>query len=234
MPRRERPVRARPQRARGERTLPKPGPLTAPRPSAPSPSPESVVRDLIEQTPGVAAPDPQASPLRAAPIEGPVRILFMDLDGTLTNGVISYDTVGDARHFAIRDGLALQWAMQHGIRPVVISGRPSKAVELRMQDLGLEYYLDVQDKVAVADEVRRREKAEWRQCVMVGDDLPDVALMKQVGWAIAVADADPHVKKFAQSVTVARAGYGAIREVVEHLLKHNGVWQKVLARYEAT
>jgi 3-deoxy-D-manno-octulosonate 8-phosphate phosphatase (KDO 8-P phosphatase) len=124
--------------------------------------------------------------------------------------------------------------MQHGIRPVVISGRPSKAAELRMKDLNLEYYLDIQDKVAVADQVRRREKAEWRQCVMVGDDLPDVALMKQVGWAIAVADADHHVKKFAQSITVARAGYGAIREVVVTLLKHNGVWPKVLERYEAT
>lgn len=192
------------------------------------------MRDLIEQTPGVAAPDPAASPLRPAPKQGPVRILFMDLDGTLTNGVITYDTVGDARDFWIRDGLALQWAKQNGILPVVISGRPSKAVELRMEDLGLENYLDVQDKVAVADAVRRREKVEWRQCVMVGDDLPDVALMKQVGWAIAVADAEHHVKKFAQSVTVARAGYGAIREVVEALLKHNGVWQKVLEHYEAT
>jgi len=227
--------RMRLQRPGGrERTVPKP-PGTAPtRPSPlPSPSPESVVRDLIEQTPGVAAPDPQASPLRS-PIKGPARILFMDLDGTLTNGIITYDTVADARHFWIRDGLALKWAKQHGILPVVISGRPSKAAELRMEDLDLEYYLDVEDKVAVADKVRRREKAEWRQCVMVGDDLPDVALMKQVGWAVAVADADPHVKKFAQSVTVARAGYGAIREVVEQLLKHNGVWQKVLEHYEAT
>jgi len=217
-------------RVRGERTVPKPGPMMAPRKT---PSPESVVRDLIEQTPGVAAPDPMAQPLRV-PIEGPARILFMDLDGTLTDGVITYDTVGDARHFSIRDGLALQWAMKHGILPVVISGRPSKAAELRMKDLDLEYYLDIHDKVAVADAVRRRVKAEWRQCVMVGDDLPDVALMKKVGWAIAVADADHHVKKFAQSITVARAGFGAVREVVVTLLKHNGVWPKVLEHYEAT
>jgi 3-deoxy-D-manno-octulosonate 8-phosphate phosphatase (KDO 8-P phosphatase) len=193
-----------------------------------------VVRDLIEQTPGVAVPEPLEAPQRSAPVHGPVRILFMDLDGTLTNGVITFDTTGDQRHFFIRDGLALQWATRHGIRPVVISGRSSKAAELRMADLELEHYLGVQDKVAVADQVRKREQTEWHQCVMVGDDLPDVALMKKVGWAIAVADAVPYVKQFAQTVTLARAGYGAIREVVETLLKHNGVWQQVLERYEAT
>lgn len=219
-------------RAKGRgRELPTPGPLLAPRKP---PSPESVVRDLIERTPGVAAPQPLEDPRRSAPVDGPVRILFMDLDGTLTNGVITFDTVGDQRHFAIRDGLALQWATKLGVRPVVISGRASKAAELRMKDLDLENYLGIQDKVAIADQVRQREGAEWRQCVMVGDDLPDVALMKRVGWAIAVADAVPQVKQFAQTVTLARAGYGAIREVVETLLKHNGVWQQVLERYEAT
>src|SRR5262249_39107968 len=89
-------------------------------------------------------------------------------------------------------------------------------------------------KVVIADQVRQREKAEWRQCVMVGDDLPDIALMRRVGWAVAVADAVPQVKQVAQGVTLARAGYGAIREVVEALLRHNGVGQQVLERYEAT
>ncbi len=227
MPKRER----RPSAKDPTPTLPKPGPLVAPRRP---PSPESVVEHLIEETPGVSAPHPLPSPQRAAPIEGPVRILFMDLDGTLTNGLITFDLHGDQRHFGIRDGLALQWAKQHGIRPVVISGRSSQAAELRMKDLDLEFYFGIQDKVAVADQVRRREQAEWWQCVMVGDDLPDVALMRRVGWPIAVCDAVPEVKHFARTVTTARAGYGAIREVVETLLKHNRVWPKVLAHYEAT
>jgi YrbI family 3-deoxy-D-manno-octulosonate 8-phosphate phosphatase len=72
------------------------------------------------------------------------------------------------------------------------------------------------------------------QCAMVGDDLPDVALMKRVGWPIAVADAVPEVLKLARTVTRATAGRGAVREVVEMLLKHNGTWQRVLERYEAT
>lgn len=197
------------------------------------PSPEAVVKDLIRSTPGVAAPRPKAEPRRAAPVAGPVRLLFMDLDGTLTDGVITFDHGGDERAFFIRDGLALRWAVDQGVLPVVISGRASRAAEARMQELQLEHYLGVSDKVAVADQVRRREAADWSHCVMVGDDLPDVALMKRVGWSIAVADAVAEVRALAHTVTAAAGGRGAIREVVEMLLRHNGVWEQVLDRYEA-
>jgi len=166
------------------------------------------------------------------PIRGPVRILFLDLDGTLTDGVITFDTGGDQRNFSIRDGLSLQWARDLGVLPVVISGRGSKAAELRMLDLGLEHYLDVKDKVAVAEKVLKREGAAWEQCVMVGDDLPDVPMLRRVGWGVAVADAVAEVKKVARAVTRARGGCGAVREVVERVLRHNGSWPRVLERYE--
>jgi 3-deoxy-D-manno-octulosonate 8-phosphate phosphatase (KDO 8-P phosphatase) len=170
----------------------------------------------------------------AIPVEGPVKIVFLDLDGTLTDGVIGFDVTGDQRNFFIRDGLALQWARTRGVLPVVISGRPSKAAELRMQDLELEHYLDVKDKVKIAESVLAREGVRWEQCVMVGDDLPDVALMKRVGWAVAVADAVDEVRLVAHTVTSARAGFGAVREVMEQVLRHNGLWADVLAHYEAT
>jgi 3-deoxy-D-manno-octulosonate 8-phosphate phosphatase (KDO 8-P phosphatase) len=205
-------------------------------PKTPPASPEQVVRRLIEQTPGVAepqAPQPLADPRMQGPATGPVRILFMDLDGTLTDGVITFDAKGDHRHFFIRDGLALHWAKELGILPVVISGRSSKAAERRMEDLELEFYFGVKDKVAAAEAVLKREGATWEQCVMVGDDLPDVALMKKVGWPIAVTDAVPEAKAVARTVTLARAGFGAVREVVERVLKHNGLWQRVLDRYDA-
>jgi 3-deoxy-D-manno-octulosonate 8-phosphate phosphatase (KDO 8-P phosphatase) len=105
---------------------------------------------------------------------------------------------------------------------------------LRMQDLKLEHYFGIQDKVAVAETVLRREGASWNECAMVGDDLPDVPLLKRVGWPIAVTDAVSEVKAVARTVTMARAGYGAVREVVERLLRHNGVWERVLERYEAS
>jgi len=168
------------------------------------------------------------------PVQGPVRILFLDVDGTLTDGVITEGATGDLRHFWVRDGLALIWAKDLGVLPVVVSGRPSPAVESRMRDLGLEAYLGAKDKVAVAGEVLAREGAGWEQCAMIGDDLPDVPLMKRVGWSIAVADAQPEVLAVACSVTSHPGGRGAVREVVETILRHNGTWERVLRRYEAS
>ena len=177
---------------------------------------------------------PEAHAARpAGPPEGPVRILFVDVDGTLTDGVIGQSAGGEVRHFFVRDGLALQWARGAGVLPVVISGRSSPAVDARMADLGLEYYGGVQDKVAVAGRVLEREGARWAECVMVGDDLPDVALLRRVGWPIAVGDAVPEVRRVARTVTEARGGRGAVREAVELVLRHNGAWGRVLERYGA-
>ncbi len=174
-------------------------------------------------------------PEPGAPVTGPVRILFLDVDGTLTDGTILFDSAGrDIRRFWIRDGLSLEWARGLGIAPVVISGRASDAVVARMKDLQLEHYVGAKDKVAIAEQVLAREGARWEECAMIGDDLPDVPLMRRVGWPIAVADAQPEVRARAKTVTSARAGYGAVREAVEMLLRHNGVWDRVLSRYEAT
>jgi 3-deoxy-D-manno-octulosonate 8-phosphate phosphatase (KDO 8-P phosphatase) len=167
------------------------------------------------------------------PVPGRIRILFLDVDGTLTDGVIGFTKDGDHRHFWVRDGLALEWARDFGILPVVISGRPSAAVAARMQDLQLEHHLGVRDKVSVAEGVLDREKAAWQDCAMVGDDLPDIPLLRRVGWPITVADASPELRPFVRTITQARPGYGAVREVVEMLLRHNGVWDEVLRRYEA-
>lgn len=169
---------------------------------------------------------------RLAPLTGPIRILFLDVDGTLTDGVIGFTHEGDLRHFWVRDGLALEWVRDLGVLPVVISGRASLAVAARMADLQLEHYLGIKDKVAVAEQVRAREGARWEECAMVGDDLPDVPLLRRVGWPIAVADASPEVLPFARTVTAERAGHGAVREVVEMLLRHNGTWDRVLRRYQ--
>jgi 3-deoxy-D-manno-octulosonate 8-phosphate phosphatase (KDO 8-P phosphatase) len=160
-------------------------------------------------------------------------VLFLDVDGTLTDGLIGFTREGDSRNFWVRDGIALEWARDLGVRPVVISGRASQAVAARMHDLRLEHYLGIKDKVACAEQVLAREAARWEECAMVGDDLPDVPLLKRVGWPIAVADAMPEVRRVARTVTDARAGHGAVREAVERLLRHNGTWQRVLERYGA-
>ncbi|MEO5988707.1 MAG: HAD hydrolase family protein [Candidatus Eisenbacteria bacterium] len=168
-----------------------------------------------------------------APIAHKVKLVFLDVDGTLTDGVIGFSKDGDTRNFWVRDGLALEWAREFGILPVVISGRDSLAVAARMHDLRLEHYLGAKDKVPIAETVLAREGVRWDECVMIGDDLPDVPLLRRVGWAIAVADAAPEAVQFSHTTTEAPAGFGAVREAVEMLLKHNGVWNQVLTRYEA-
>ncbi len=168
-----------------------------------------------------------------APDATAVKILFLDVDGTLTDGLIGFTRDGDFRHFWVRDGLALEWARDLGVRPVIISGRASQAVEARMHDLRLEFYLGIKDKVACAEQVLAREGVTWAECAMVGDDLPDVPMLRRVGWPIAVGDSCPEVLRVARTVTAAKGGFGAVREAVETILRHNGSWPQVLERYEA-
>jgi 3-deoxy-D-manno-octulosonate 8-phosphate phosphatase (KDO 8-P phosphatase) len=192
-------------------------------------------RGRIETPAPQRAPDPEVSleELLHEPVRGPVRVLFLDADGTLTDGVIVFDSAGaDARNFWIRDGLALEWARDLGVLPVVVSGRRSRAVEARMTELGVECHVGIKDKVALAQGIIERVGAHWGQCVMVGDDLPDAPLMRRVGWPIAVLDAVSEVRAIARTVTGQPGGRGAVREVVEMVLRHNGLWERVLQRYE--
>ena len=123
-----------------------------------------------------ARPGARGVPRGIAPVDGPVRILFLDVDGTLTDGVIGFSKDADFRNFWVRDGLALQWARDSGMLPVIISGRASDAVIARMNDLGLEHYVGIRDKVAVAEQVLEREGARWDQCAMAGDSTETVHL----------------------------------------------------------
>src|SRR5258705_13241686 len=101
------------------------------------------------------------------PVTGKVRIVFIDVDGTLTDGGIGWDTQGDQRNFFVRDGIALDWARELGLLPIVISGRDSVAVQGRMADLKLENHLGIKDKVAVAEQVLEREEVPWNACAAV-------------------------------------------------------------------
>ena len=158
------------------------------------------------------------------PVTLPVRIIFLDVDGTLTDGVIGFDGVGDSRHFWIRDGLALEWARDLGVLPVVISGRSSQAVAARMSDLSLEHYLGVKDKVAVAERVLRREGARWEECVMVGDDLPDVPMIRLTSRIPTHNFDDAYFSRMKQ---IGFSGFSVSFPAL------SGAWEQVLKRYDA-
>jgi len=164
-----------------------------------------------------------------------VAVLAFDSDGTLTDRGMFVDSEGrEIRRFDVRDGLSLTWAERAGIHVVVISGRTSRALDHRGDDLGIAVVQGAKDKVAVLERFCGEREVTRDQVAFLGDDLPDLAALRWCGLPLAVADAHPLVKAAAEWVTSAPGGQGAAREVVEAVLEATGRWASVLERYGET
>jgi 3-deoxy-D-manno-octulosonate 8-phosphate phosphatase (KDO 8-P phosphatase) len=163
-----------------------------------------------------------------------VKLVGMDSDGTLTERGIGWDTDGRGiRRFDVRDGLAMQWGMRHGLPVFVISGKDTPALGHRLKELGVPGEQGVADKVACLAAHAKTHGVTLADCAFLGDDLPDVPVMRAVGYPMAVADAHPLVLAIAAWVARAEGGRGAAREAMEHLLEARGLWPAVLERYGA-
>ncbi len=166
-----------------------------------------------------------------------VRLIGLDVDGVLTdNGVFIGPIAGqrvEFKRFDIQDGLGLILLRTAGIPVVWLSGRSSEATALRAAELRVEELLQVPGprKAAAFAEVLERRGITWEEAAFVGDDLADLPVLRKVGLPIAVANAVPEIKAVAAHVTAAAGGYGAVREVVEALLRARGEWADTLARY---
>ncbi len=166
-----------------------------------------------------------------------VRLIGLDVDGVLTdNGVFIGPVAGqrvELKRFDIQDGLGLILLRTAGLPVVWLSGRSSEATALRAAELRVEELLQVPGprKAAAFAEVLQRRGIAWEEAAFVGDDLADLPVLQKVGLPIAVANAVSEVKAVAAHVTSAAGGYGAVREVVEALLRARGEWADTLARY---
>lgn len=169
-----------------------------------------------------------------------IRLLALDVDGVLTDNGIYLGPVGGERielkRFNIQDGLGLGLLRGTAIQVAWVSGRVSEATALRARELRIPTL--IQDagarKVPAMLELLATLALDWREVAFVGDDLADLPVLTRVGLPIAVANAVPEVKAAARYVTAARGGDGAVREVVEALLKARGEWDGALAGYLAT
>ena len=163
-----------------------------------------------------------------------VRLLILDVDGVMTKGELLYSGNGEeCKAFNVRDGLGIKMVLREGIKVAIISGRRSRAVDLRADDLGIEdVYQGVRDKVAVFEEIARKHAIKREQAGFIGDDLADIPLLLKVGFAVGVADAVEEVKERVDFVTTCPGGHGAVRELCELLLKSQGKWEKQLQRLE--
>ena len=162
-----------------------------------------------------------------------VKLLLMDCDGVLTDGRIWILENGeDQKAFHTRDGLGIDLLHRAGLKSGIISGRTSSALERRAQSLGVSYLWQGRDdkRQAFADTLAQAQVTN-EEVAFVGDDLTDLPLMGQSGLAVAVADAVAEVKAHAHYVTSAKGGKGAVREVVELILKAQGRWDDLVKSY---
>ena len=159
-----------------------------------------------------------------------VKLLILDVDGVLTDGQLYFTADGEAHKvFNVRDGHGIRLLLHYGFKVAAVSGRSSPATACRLADLGVEKaYLGFRDKQAAVAELIAEYGVAMRQVACMGDDLPDLAVMTQVGFACAAADAHPEVVQHAHWVASAGGGRGAVRELSEVLLKEQGHWGKVL------
>jgi len=166
-----------------------------------------------------------------------VRLLGLDVDGVLTdNGVYIGPIAGDRvelKRFDIQDGLGLILLKAAGMPVVWVSGRASEATALRAEELRVEELLQVPGprKAAAFEQVLQRLGIEWHEVAFVADDLADLPILRRVGLPIAVSNAVPEVKEIAVFTTTAPGGHGAVREVIEALLRARGEWPAILERY---
>ena len=161
-----------------------------------------------------------------------IRMLVLDVDGVMTDGRLHFGPRGEAlKLFHVRDGLGIKQVAHAGIEVAVISGRKSKMVDVRCRELGVAHvFQGAKDKLAVLEKLCARLKIEPSACACVGDDLPDIPLMRTVALAFAVADAHPEARHAAHLITKLPGGYGAVREVCDYLLTHSDLTPAGLGR----
>jgi 3-deoxy-D-manno-octulosonate 8-phosphate phosphatase (KDO 8-P phosphatase) len=168
-----------------------------------------------------------------------IRLLVLDVDGVLTdNGIWLGPIAGERvelKRFDIQDGLGLRLLRTAEIPVIWLSGRHSEATELRARELEVDELLQVPgpNKLEALDEVLTRRGVTWEDVAYAGDDLADLQVLRRVGLPIAVPNAVAEVRAVASVVTRAAGGHGAVREIVEALLKARGVWPEMLERYFA-
>ena len=164
-----------------------------------------------------------------------VRMLCLDVDGTLTDGRLYFDAAGnEMKSFSVLDGQGLVQLKRFGFHVILITARPSLVAQKRGADLGLETHIGVKDKLACMDQLLEREGLTREQACFVGDDLPDLDCLRVVGWAVAPANAHPWIAQSVHWSTPGLAGEGAVRQVCDILLAAHGHVAQILAGSHAS
>jgi 3-deoxy-D-manno-octulosonate 8-phosphate phosphatase (KDO 8-P phosphatase) len=162
-----------------------------------------------------------------------IRLLMMDVDGVLTDGRIIQDCHGhELKVFDVKDGHGIVMAHRAQLRTALISGRESETITRRAQELGIELvFQKIWNKLEVYEKILVDTQLAHDEVAYIGDDLVDIPLLRRVGFAVAVADAVDEVKAASHWITQRAGGQGAVREVIERILRAQGQWDTLLERY---
>lgn len=162
-----------------------------------------------------------------------IKLIALDVDGTLTNGQIVYSDSGlEIKCFNVKDGLALSSAIKLGYKIVFITGRKSEIVKRRAKELGItECYSGISDKVQILEELCRKYDIGRDEIAFMGDDLNDYSAMKFSGLSGAPKDAANEILGIVKFISEKKGGEGAVREFIEYIMKKEKLWEKVVERY---
>ncbi len=158
-----------------------------------------------------------------------IRMVILDVDGVLTDGSIILDNEGnELKMFHVRDGHGIKLLNKAGIRVAIITGRTSRVVSKRAEELGItDIYQGVIKKSSVYESLVQKYNFRHEEVAYMGDDIVDIELLKRVGLPAVPSDSDEGIRRYAVFVSTKKGGRGAVRELAEIILKSSGLWENV-------
>ena len=163
-----------------------------------------------------------------------IKALVLDIDGVLTNGLIGYSGIAgeEIKFFHVRDGHGIKLAKRAGLKVGAISGRTAGANKKRAAELEFDFlYEGEKDKGAAFEVLLKEFNLKDEECLYIGDDVVDIPILRRVGMAVTVADAPEYMDEYCDFRTSLKGGEGAVREVIEILLKEKGQWEDLMQKY---
>lgn len=163
-----------------------------------------------------------------------VKLFLCDVDGILTDATVSMGPGVETKRFCVQDGLGLRLLRRFGVKVGWISGRPSPATEERARELEIDFlHQSRYNKVGAAQDILAKTGLDWADICYMGDDIVDLGILRRAGLAVVVPGGIPEAKAMAHYITQKPGGYGAVREVVELILKAQNKWDLLIQEYSA-
>lgn len=163
-----------------------------------------------------------------------IKIIVLDVDGTLTDGRVTYDSDGrELKAFNAKDGMAIAKGIAYGIKVAIITGRKSNIVEKRGRELGIaDIYQGISNKIETLDTLLEKYNLTYENVAYMGDDINDIPAMMRANYVGITKDCVEDIKEFGDFQSQYNGGEGAVREFVEKILREKGIWKKIIEDYK--